>query len=884
MKNTLSVFQIAPFNMKRIGVFILLIYIGQSRLAAQIPDNGPELTIQANSIEVESLLEEITRQSGINFSFNSRNIPLSQVISFTVKNASINETMNALKAKTGIDYREVEGVLVLSTGPKREKRKTYFTISGFITDQVSGEILIGATLALGGTLRGTVTNGYGYYSLPLEAGSHRISISYIGYETRELEISVDRDLRRDIALNLSSVDLPGVTVGLSSKIDYYQKQLEQINLPPDFLTNMPEFAGEAGLIKGLQTLPGIQAHSDASSFFYVRGGERDQNLIIIDEAPIYNPSHLFGLYSIVIPDFTKDITVHKSDMPVHLGDQLSSIVSIRTRDGNLNQFRLAGAFNPLMSRLSVEMPVIKNKGGVFAALRSTNIDWLYKENQPNADLRFGDFNFKWNHRLNKNNRLYFTNIISSDNFTNDLPETNSSAGIRWANFAATLRWNHIFGPKLFSNTTLYTGNYAYRLFFSDNFWQSRLGTLSLKSDFTHYVTPAYKARFGLELQGYFTDPGSFALDSTISILPEIEAKSSRKTSLYYEGEWRMGNRWQLKAGARLVSWTNVGPANYYTFNSDYEPADTIRAGPGIYHSNLRIDPRFSLRYQLDERSYLKASAGTYSQYLSLISNSISPFTSFEVWLPAGPGLPPQSAWQVDIGYQRRFPEEKLEFNAAAYYKHFKRQIDYKDHAVTLLNPLVIGELRFGTMNAYGIEIMAKKETGRLRGWLNYTYSRAFRQTAGLNEGRSYRAFQDRPHDLAATIQYQWTPRILLAANWTAHSGSTFSSPTGFFRFNGQTIPQFQDKNNDRLPPYRRLDIALKFTLNKNLHQRFQHDLTFSIYNALAHKNITSVNFNKSPVPDNRPEVRTNLLLESTLSASQIDLIRFFPSLTYKFQL
>ncbi|MEZ5038422.1 MAG: carboxypeptidase-like regulatory domain-containing protein [Saprospiraceae bacterium] len=863
--------------MRKLVSILFLLQATSLALVAQ------SVSINASSIRIGDILEEITKQTGLHFSYNSQTISVDQQISFSVRNESLEKTLKRLSRKINIAYSLIENqiVLYLPEEASIEKEK-YFTLSGFITDRASGETLIGATVAIKGTAQGAITNAFGYYSLPLKAGQYTLHYSYVGYEKEEIQLGLNGSEKKDLSLAPTSIDLPDVIVEQSTTKILDKATLEQMVFRPEDLGNMPEFGGESGLVKGLQSLPGIKMHSDGSAFFYTRGGERDQNLIIIDDAPIYNPSHLFGFYSMVIPDFAKQIDVYKSDVPTNLGDRLSSIVSIRTKDGNLNKFEFSGALNPLINRFSLEAPVVKEKGSIFASFRRSNFEWLYRRAAPRADLGFGDFHFKWNHKLNNKNRLYFTTIIGVDNFTNRT-EVAGNAGIRWANFAATLRWNHLFGPKLFSNTTIYTGNYDYQLFFAPNYWRSGLGTLSLKSDFTHYARQDYTSKFGWELQGFFVNPGSVSLDTTIAILPTIKPNYARKTVLYYQGIFDLNKKMQLNAGLRLINWANVGPATYYSYNPQYEVTDTVAVGEGIYKRYHHLDPRISLQYEIDSTSKVKVSVGSYHQYLQLISNSVSPFTSLEVWLPANQYIKPQSATQLSLNYVKYFQQAKVEFNTAFYYKAFNHQIDYQDHPTILLNPLVEGELRFGTMESYGMELLLKKQIGRLSGWMSYTLSRTLRQTDGLNEGRPYAAFQDRPHDFSLLLNYRLARRVLFSAYWTAYSGSTFSSPSGFYQFNGQTVPVFAEKNNDRLPAYRRFDFAFKFVLNKKEESRYQHSLTFSVYNALAHKNIVAVNFNKIPVEGGRPVVKADLLSEQALTASQIDLIRFMPSLTYKFR-
>ncbi len=869
--------------MRNYVIYLLfLLLLSSHGLLAQSVGNYPPITINESDISIGEVLAAITTQTGLNFSYNSQIITVEERVSFVIRRASLEETLQLLGRKTQLAYRVVEDQIVLYLPPGSEKKEEQrFTLSGFITDGTSGESLIGATVLKPGTNAGAISNAFGYYALPLPAGRHSLDYSYVGYQKQAVGLDITTEAQKNLSLRPTSIALPDVIVEQRATNNLESMDLGAMDLRPGELSTMPEFAGESGLVKGLQTLPGVKMHSDGSAFFYTRGGERDQNLIIVDDAPIYNPSHLFGFYSMIIPDFAKEIKVYKSDMPANLGDRLSSIISIRTKDGNLNKFEFSGALNPLVNRFSLEIPVVKERSSIFTSWRRSNFEWLYKRAAPNADLGFGDFSFKWNYKINNKNRFYFTSILGVDNFTNDANGTRS--GIRWGNFTSTIRWNHLFGPRLFSNTTLYTGSFDYRLFSNPNIWRSSLGTLSLKSDFTHYARANFTAKFGLEVQAYFINPGSVTLDSTVAILPAVEPDYSRKTVLYYQGQWDLHPKLQLTAGARLINWANLGPTEVYNYNSNYEHTDTTVVGEGVYNRYLHLDPRISLRYKLDSISQVKLSFGTYHQYLQLISNSISPFTSLEVWLPANQYLQPQSAREVTLNYATTLGSQ-MSLSTAAYYKQFSHQIDYKDHATTLLNPLLEGELRFGTMQAYGLEILLKKASGRLNGSLSYNYSRTTRQTEDLNAGRTYPAFQDRPHDFSLLLNYRLAKRTLFSTYYTAFSGTTFSSPTGFYTFNDQRVPIFDEKNNDRLPTYRRLDIAFKFQLNKNDEARYQHALVFSIYNVLAHKNIVAVNFNKIPVEGARPVVKSNLLSLEALQASQIDLIRFMPSLTYKFNL
>ena len=346
----------------------------------------------------------------------------------------------------------------------------------------------------------------------------------------------------------------------------------------------------------------------------------------------------------------------------------------------------------------------------------------------------------------------------------------------------------------------------------------------------------------------------------------------------------MGEKWNLKTGVRLVNWSNQGPTTYYDFNDNFAVTDTIQADTGVYHTYVRLDPRFSLHYQIDNNASLHFSTGIYHQYLQLISNSISPFTSMEVWLPSSPNIRPQSAFQTALSYAKRSRDRRFAFDVTAYYKSFNHQIEYKNHAQTLINPILEGELRFGTMQSYGAEFSIRKELGRVNGRIGYTYSKTTRKTPDLNNGASYPAFQDRPHEVSVLLNAQLSKRLFLSTYWTYFSGATFSSPTGFYTFQNQQIPIYDQKNNSRLSNYQRFDFALKYNLHKDETKRYKHSLIFSIYNAGAHKNNVAIHFNKIPVDDGRPVIPTDLLNGEAISPTALDLIRFFPSLTYKFKL
>ncbi len=686
----------------RIAFFTVIILIGSVRWAgAQKGMPNKRITIREASISVGKVLEEITSQTGVNFSYSSHSIDINQKISFNVKRVSVQECMETLATKIPIDFTWIEEQMVLNRrfDPDIEEEEPLeelsYTLSGFLKDKTSGETLIGASVYVPGTNKGTVTNGFGFYSLQLPKGKYDLEYSYVGFASQKVAIDLKSDKRHNMTLGYTELELPSVMVKQSRLTEFLNgNQMSTIGLKPLNLENLPEFAGEVGLIKGIQTLPGIKSHSDGSAFFFVRGGERDQNLIILDDATIYNPSHLFGFYSVIVPDFTRDMKIFKSDIPVNLGDRISSIVDIRTKDGNLNKLEFSGLFNPFLGRYSLEGPIVKGKSSFFTSLRHSRFRWLYKNVNPNLGLGFLDFNFKWNGRINEKNRLFFTLFFGNDLVSNTSGIINLG-GIGWTNFTSTLRWNKVYNDKLFSNTVLYTGAYNYRLFAGTNSWSSVVGNVSLKSDYTYYSSPRSTYNFGVELHSYFFNPGSLNSKDLTQFFPAIQETSSRKSVLYASANYRLSDRWMFKAGVRMPTWRNFGPIEFYAFDDNFEVMDTVVINEArSYNTYRNFDPRLSLKFNIDSTSSLKLSYGIYHQYMQLISNTTNPFTSLEVWLPSSPNIKPQRSEQMALGYQKYFQNKKVEFTAEAYYKNMSNQIDYVPHAKTLLNPLIEGGIAF----------------------------------------------------------------------------------------------------------------------------------------------------------------------------------------------
>ncbi len=847
------------------------------------------ITVKEQKVTISKLLKRISKQANVEFSYNSKLIDKKKSVSFNIENSSLDQVLTLLANTINVNYEQFEDLIILTrketetlgSKPPVLKSPKKITISGTLTDQSNGESLINAIVAVKGTSKGVFTNAFGFYSLPLTVGTHTLIFNYIGYDQQEQEITIKENQAISRALAPSQIDLPAVTVGLPVR-EILNNKLRGVNaLSAADLNNFPEFGGESSLTKGLQSLPGMKMHSDGSSAYYSRGGERDQNLILIDDAPIYNPSHLFGFYSIVIPDFTKSITVYQDDMPAALGDQLSSIISIRTKDGNLNKLSLGGSVNPFMARFSLELPIVKQRSSLFFTFRRSSLGFYSFANAQNFRYQFHDFHLKWNLKISKKNRVYFTMLQIADLFENKSIGINR---LNWGNFAAALRWNYIISPKLFTNTTIYTGTYAFHLNLPGNLWKSELGNLSFKSDFTHYVNDKMTSKFGFENQGYFILPGETSRDSSLAFLPKITPDYSGKSVLYYQTEYQLNEQWSINAGLRCISWKNNGPETYFEYDDSYQIEDTITVAKGLYNSFNNVDPRISVNYSWNGTNQFKLSYGRYHQYLQILSNTVSPFSFFEIWQPANTTIKPQVSSHYVLSYLKLLKEKAYEVNTTAYYKRSQNIIDYAPNSILLDNTAIEGTLRQGNADAYGLEMGIKKNTGKLTGSVSYNYARVFRKTEGLNNDQVYRALQDRPHELSIVANYDLTKRIQVSSYWTSFSGATFSSPTSYFEYNNQTIPMFDELNNDRLPFYHRMDLSLKFQLQKKRDNAFKHSLMLSVYNVIGHKNTYAVKFNKLEKDFQNPPVTGNVLSMEQQMATEIDMIRFFPSLTYKFKL
>lgn len=853
------------------------------------------VTLSMEKVSVAKAIDTISKMAHVRFSYNPEAIGADATISFTARRQPLGDLLDDLFNPLHVQWSAVSGLLVLKPAASREgdrsKEATSVTINGFVRDSLSGEALIGATVHAEGTRYGTSANSYGFYSLTLPVGSYRLVYSFVGYLSVVQPVTIGRGFRFNAALKPSRVAMTPVEVTDQSREALVSAgQPGQMKLTPLMLSQLPSFAGQKDVVKSLASLPGIASFGDGSTLFYVRGGAADQNLLMIDEAPIYNPAHLFGFFTAMAPDAISDVEAFKGDFPAQYGGRISSVIHVRTKDGNLYKTGFSGNIGPYTTDFSVEGPIIENKSSYFVSARVSNLNWIKPQNGAiaNFDFRFFDLNAKFNLKLSDNNRLFLTLFTGNDQFTRDGSSSLKTYGISWNNRLGALRWNHIFGQKLFSNTTLYSSRYDYKLFVSkelDDYWNSSIDNVMVKSDFTWFPAIANTLKWGVEFGVYYMNPGNVQFsDAEVGTnIPVIPKYRSRSLAFYLSDEWKFAPRWSVSLGLRLSNWRDVGPTTLYTYDALHQLIDTRDVADGeVYEWFVEPEPRLLLRWLPSSELNVSVSYGRTVQYLQVLTNSISPFTSLEVWVPAGPTIKPQKSDQVSVGVSKVNTTGDYMLSGGFYYRHLTNQIDYTNNANLLYNEHLEAELRFGKGRAFGVEAMLRKVTGRMKGWIGYTWSRSFRTTPEVNGGHEYNANYDRVHNLTLCLSYALTSRIDVSAAWYYLTGASYTAPEGFMSLGGYVVPVYGEKNNARLPDYQRLDLSASCRLHRE-GARYQHRLMLSVYNAYARHNPFSINNNKIVTDNGDFVVPSDLsggveIIPTSLSASGL-----IPSINYQFK-
>lgn len=870
-------------------VILISLFFLSNNLFSQNTALDKIVSVKYNEGLLGKVLADIEKQADVQFSYSSRKIPVNEKISINLENTSLHIVLKEIFNTLPVKYELIDEYIVLKKGPvlakeKVSKRKRKVTLNGYIKDSNTGEALIGATIYIRELELGSTTNNYGYFSVTIPPGQYTVIFSYIGFQEMQKKVELISNMKFDFKLETNPQELQEVIISSFQKEEViFKRNAAQSEVIPAFVKKQPALMGESDVIKALEFQPGISFYGDGSSYFHVRGGDFDQNLILLDEATVYNPSHLFGLFTPIIPEAVKSIDIYKADFPIQYGGRLSSVVDIRTKDGNKNKVSGSASIGIISARTSIEGPFKKGASSFFVSFRRSYFDIFLKPSQENLlNLYFYDFTTKVNLRLGKKDRLFISIYKGEDKYRTKAEDTDTT-GINWGNTTATIRWNHIFGSQVFMNTTLYTSNYEYYLHSSipkGEYWNSGISNISLKEELTFYATPRLKWHYGMKIGFYSFNPGNY-YSSNQQEEYQVSPVSSSELVLYSGAEHEVLPWLKLNYGLRFTSWANFGESFVVQYDDNYqqESIEYYEKGERFY-KHLSIQPRLSASFRTGRVSSIKASYSRTNQYINLITNSISPFNSLEVWLPAGPNIKPQYADIVNLGYVQSFASNKLTLLTDIYYKWMYNQIGYEYHANMLINPQIEGEIRQGNGWAYGFEIALQKEGDKLHGQLAYTYSRSFLEFEELNGGRVFPAAQDRPHVFNISLVYQLRPRWLISANLVQASGAKVTTPTSFYTYRGYQIPEYSEQNNDRLPPYSRFDLSTTIQLNK-LNKRFNHCISFSVYNMLGAENPIYLNFNKTVV-DDKLLVPADKLNPPNQTSSMRYTFKILPSFTYQF--
>lgn len=749
-----------------------------------------------------------------------------------------------------------------------------FVISGHISDTATGEDLPGASIVVEGpSTSGTATNSYGFYSLTLPAGNYRVRFQYVGYEPQLMQVELNGNRKIDIELGEKTFELGNIVVtGERADRNITSVEMGNVKLAPKQIEKIPVIFGEQDILKTMQLTPGIKSAGEGNSGFYVRGGGIDQNLILLDEAPIYNASHLLGFFSIFNSEAIRDANLLKGSIPAEYGGRASSVFDIKMKEGNLKAFGVTGSVGLISSNIAFEGPFEKDRGSFIVSARRTYADLFLafsnKEELNNTSLYFYDLNLKSNYKINENNRIYLSGYFGRDNFG-----FNNEFGFDWGNLTGTLRWNHNFSEKLFSNTSFILSKYSYDVNIMGDVEikiGSQINDINLKQDFTWYVNPLNMMKFGGNVIYHNILPGEISASENSGVNPEtISKRKAIEWAGYVSNAQQISDKLKIYYGLRLALFSNVGPGEFYEFGENNQLSYTEKIDDFQFvKTQGGLEPRLGINYMLNPKNSVKASYNRIYQFLHLLSNSTTT-TPTDLWLPSSNNVKPQIADQVSAGYFRNFKDNEFESSVEVYYKDLKNQIDYRNGAELVFNSTVEAELVFGRGWAYGAEFFFKRNFGRLNGWVSYTWSRTMRQFNEINNGNAYPARQDRIHDLSLVGMFDITKKLNFSATWVYYTGNAVTFPGGKYVIDGQTVGYYTERNGYRMPPYHRLDLALTWQRKKT--EKFESSWNFSVYNAYGRENAYFIQFRQN---EDNPEIT---------EAVQFAIFKAIPSVSYKFK-
>lgn len=802
------------------GLIFLCALLSASNLLAQQNPLNRRVTVNFNNIPLQNALTKLSMQYEIPISFEPTLEGMRKNVNVSFSNATVSDILRDLLNDVGLGWRYLAEEIVVVPARK------YSTLSGRIQDAENGEDLIGANMQVFPGRSSTTSNSYGFYSLTLPEGSHEIWLSCMGYIGKKIQVVyTGSDQTLNILLEKKVNELREVTVS-KSLIDSLRPPGFAQQLQWDLLRDQPYFRGEADVVKALQMQNGVAGMTEGSSSMFVRGGNRDQNLIMLDEAVVYNPAHLFGLTSVFNPDALKNIELYKDDIPANFGGRLSSVIDARMADGDDKTFRVKGGASLLSGRFSAEGPIVREKGSFLIAGRRSLASQLNKDfGLYNLKAAYYDLNFKCNYRLNASSRLFISAYLGRDRVSAGNGYLNE-----WGNQTATLRWNHIFNPKLFLNFSAIYSSYRNALNINadasegmDN-WVTGIRDLTLKSDFAYFRKPGNQMHFGFNGVVHLFKPG----ETTASAYNDIPRARAAELALYYSQMIAVGARLKVLYGLRVSLFRNFSSFKLYTEDDAFSKTkNTVFA---------RLEPRLTIRYALFGHSMVQLSYNRNYQYLQLLQNDELAFSSLETWIPSSDHVRPQYSDIYAFTYKWKLPGGT--FSLGAYYKFMGNQLELVDHAQVISNPLVEDQLRTGKSDAYGLELGLAKQVGNFRATAFYTWSRVFRTMNEINNGKRYAANYDIPHTGKLSVSYQPIKSLQINSYFTYTSGRPATLPTGYYIQNGVRVPIYSGRNLERMPDYHRwdLNICWRLPISINNERKWINTFTVGIYNIYGRRN------------------------------------------------
>lgn len=742
-----------------------------------------------------------------------------------------------------------------------------YTVSGTITEKKNGETVIGASVYTKDRSATVITNSYGFYSITLPAGNYQLVFTMVGYQNDTLNINLTGNLQLNHALAEQLNTLADVVVSSKKANDNLLKaNMGMEKLSVTGIAKVPVLFGEKDILKTAQLLPGIKSAGEGSSGFYVRGGSADQNLILLDEAPVYNASHLLGFFSTFNSDALKDVTIIKGNSPAQYGGRLSSVLDVKMKDGNNQDFNVNGGLGLISSRLSVESPFAKDKGSFIVSGRRTYADVFLKLSEDNKDnsLYFYDLNAKMNYKFNDKNRLYVSGYLGRD-----VLAIGQTFGIDWGNTTATVRWNHVMSPKLFSNTSFIYSDYKYQMNFGTStktLFKSKIQDFNLKEELQYYVNSKNTLRFGFNAIRHNVIPTRITGENTSA--PDKNGRPSLENAVFANNTWRATDRLTLDYGLRLSAYTILGGDTYNIYDKGVLQDSVVLASGKFGKTYFNLEPRAQFNFVLNEVSSIKGGYARNTQHLHLLSNSTSTSPT-DQWIGDSYNIKPEISDQFSLGYARNFRNNMFQTSIEVYYKNMQNQIDYKDAADLSTSTDVESQLLYGKGRAYGAEFLIKKTQGRLTGWVGYTLAKTERKIEGINSNNWYNAKQDRTHDISIVGVYQLSERWSASGLWVYSTGNAVTFPSGKYEVGGQTQFYYTERNGYRMPAYHRMDVGFTYTGKQK--KRWQSSWNFSLYNVYGRENAYIITFANSETDPTKTV------------ASQTSLFRWVPSVTYNFK-